>query len=476
MSLTHDTATPTVTPRAVNSATPLVRRLLAPFRRFTRTASAGGVVLIITTALALIWANSPWAASYHHLWETRLALGVGSWSVGTSLHHLVNDGLMAVFFFVVGLEIKREVLAGELKSLRTASLPMFAALGGMLVPAALYFLVNPEGPGAAGWGVPMATDIAFALGVLALLGDRVPTGLKVFLAALAIVDDIGAVLVIAVFYSGGVAWGPLAAAGVLLLVAAGANVAGVRRPWAYGAIGLALWATVLASGVHATVAGVLLAMTIPVRTWLDEAAFLSRAQFALAEFDAAAAVTARDPNTTLLSNTRHHAAVEDLEDLCERVQPPLIRLEHTLHGPVAFVIMPIFALANAGLVLSSETLRGAVSDPVAVGAVLGLVIGKPAGIVGFSWLAVRLRVAALPGGVSWRMLAGAGVLGGIGFTMALFIADLAFTDETLLEAAKLGILGASAIAGAVGWSLIRWHAPPVRAPDADSWQSAPAHG
>jgi NhaA family Na+:H+ antiporter len=455
----------------VSSAEPLARWLLAPFRRFTRTASAGGVVLIATTALALVWANSPWAASYHHLWETPLALGVGSWSVGTSLHHLINDGLMAVFFFVVGLEIKREVLAGELKSLRTASLPMFAALGGMVVPAALYLLVNSDGPGAAGWGVPMATDIAFALGVLALLGDRVPTGLKVFLAALAIVDDIGAVLVIAIFYSGGVAWGPLAAAGVLLLVAAGANAAGVRHPWAYGAIGLALWATVLASGVHATVAGVLLAMTIPVRTWLDEPAFLTRARLALAEFDAAAVVTAQDPNTTVLSNTRHHTAVEELEDLCERVQPPLIRLEHALHGPVAFGIMPIFALANAGVVLSSATLRGAVADPVALGAALGLLLGKPAGIVGFSWLAVRLRIAALPGGVPWRMLAGAGVLGGIGFTMALFIADLAFTDDALLEAAKLGILGASALAGVVGWGLIRSHAAPPRVLDAASHSS-----
>ena len=309
---------------------PPVSWFLAPFRRFARTASAGGLVLMAAAALALAWANSPWAGFYHRLWATPLALEVGGWSVNTTLHHLINDGLMAVFFFVVGLEIKREVLAGELRSLRTASLPMFAALGGMLVPAALYLVVNAEGPGAAGWGVPMATDIAFALGVLALLGDRVPTGLKVFLAALAIVDDIGAVLVIAVFYSGGVSWGPLAAAGLLLVLAAGANAAGVGRPWVYGAIGLALWGTVLASGVHATVAGVLLAMTIPVRTWLDESAFLGRAQLALAEFDAAAIITARDPDTTVLSNTRHHGAVEELEELCDRVQPPLIRLEHAL--------------------------------------------------------------------------------------------------------------------------------------------------
>lgn len=467
MDPTHRAATASA-PRSASTAPPLASRLLAPFRRFARTASAGGVVLMATTGLALMWANSPWAASYHHLWEMQLTLGAGSWSVSTSLHHLISDGLMAVFFFVVGLEIKREVLAGELKSLRAASLPMFAALGGMLVPAALYFLVNIDGPGAAGWGIPMATDIAFALGVLALLGDRVPTGLKVFLAALAIVDDIGAVLVIAIFYSGGVAWAPLVAAGVLVLLAAGANAAGVRRPWAYGALGLALWATVLASGVHATVAGVLLAMTIPVRTWLDEPAFLTRAHVALAEFDAAAVVTASDPDTTVLSNTRHHASLTELEDLCERAQPPLIRLEHALHGPVAFGIMPIFALANAGVALGGETLRGAAADPVALGVVLGLLLGKPAGIVGFSWLAVRLGVAALPAAVSWRMLAGAGVLGGIGFTMALFIAGLAFTDDALLEAAKLGILAASALTGVVGWAILRWHAPAVRAPDAET--------
>jgi Na+:H+ antiporter, NhaA family len=437
---------------------PLVDRLLAPFRRFARTASAGGLVLLAATAVALVWANSPWAAGYDHLWETPLTLGVGGWRVQWTLHHLINDGLMTVFFFVVGLEIKREVLAGELKSLRSASLPMVAALGGMVVPAALYTLVNLGGPGAGGWGVPMATDIAFALGVLALLGDRVPTGLKVFLAALAIVDDIGAVLVIALFYSGGVAWGALATAGAILLVAIGANAAGFRRPWTYGTLGILLWAAVLASGVHATVAGVLLAMVIPVRTRLDEPAFLAGAHRALDDFDAAAVVTARDPDTTVLSNTQHHTALEELETLCEEAQPPLIRLEHALHGIVSFAIMPLFALANAGVSLGADAAQ-AVASPIALGAVLGLVLGKPLGITGFSWLAVRLGFASLPTGVTWPMLAGAGVLGGIGFTMALFIAGLAFGDATLLEAAKLGILTASVITGVTGWLLLRRTAP-----------------
>ncbi|HEU4643122.1 MAG TPA: Na+/H+ antiporter NhaA [Gemmatimonadaceae bacterium] len=436
-------------------AEPLVERLLAPFRRFASITSAGGIVLLGTTVVALAWANSPWADGYRHLWEMPLMLGIGGWSMRATLHLLINDGLMAVFFFLVGLEIKREVLAGELKSLRTAALPMLAALGGMIAPAVLYAVVNVGGPGAPGWGIPMATDIAFALGVLALLGERVPVGLKVFLAALAIVDDIGAVLVIALFYSSGVSWVALGAAAALLLVAAGANLAGVRRPWAYGLLGLALWAAVLASGVHATIAGVLLAMAIPVRTRIDEPVFLASARRALDDFDAAAVVTATAPDTTVLSNTEHHTALEELETLTEQAQPPLVRMEHALQGIVAFGIMPLFALANAGVALSGGAVREAVAHPITMGVMLGLVIGKPLGITGLSWLAVRTGIAALPRGVSWPMIAGAGVLGGIGFTMALFIAGLAFPDGALLEAAKLGILAASTLAGVTGWLLLR---------------------
>jgi NhaA family Na+:H+ antiporter len=443
---------------------PLVDRLLAPFRRFAETASAGGIVLLAATAVALVWANSPWSASYHHLWETPITLGVGTWELRTTLHHVINDGLMAVFFFLVGLEIKREIIAGELASVRRAALPMLGALGGMVVPASLYALVNGGGPGASGWGVPMATDIAFALGVLALLGDRVPIGLKVFLAALAIVDDIGAVLVIAIFYSGGVDWSALGATAGILALSAGANAAGVRRPSAYTALGVALWAAVLASGVHATVAGVLLAMTIPVRTRVNEPTFLSKARRALDDFDAAAVVTATDPAVTVLSNPDHHTAIEELETLAEQAQPPLIRLEHALHGPVAYGIMPVFALANAGVSLGASEVRTALGSAVTLGVAVGLLIGKPLGITGFSWLAVRFGIAALPAGVTWRTLTGAGVLGGIGFTMALFIASLAFGDAALLEAAKFGILAASALAGAVGWFLLR-RPPPAPPPE-----------
>lgn len=412
-------------------------------------------MLLVATVVALVWANSPWASGYVHLWETPMTLTVGDWSVRATLHRMINDGLMAVLFFLVGLEIKREMLAGELKTVRTATLPMVAALGGMVVPAILYSLVNAGGAGATGWGVPMATDIAFALGVLALLGDRVPVGLKVFLAALAIVDDIGAVLVIALFYAGGVSWSALVAAGALVALAAIANRAGVRSAWFFGVIGIALWVAVLASGVHGTVAGVVLAMTIPVRTRLNEGSFLRGAAHALDRFREAAEITATDPDVTVLSNHTHHEAIEELEVLCEQAQPPLIRLERGLQGLVAFGIMPVFALANAGVLLSGEAIRGALGSSVSVGILLGLVVGKPLGIIIFSWIAVRLGVAALPSGVSWGMIAGAGVLGGIGFTMALFIAGLAFTESAIAEAAKFGVLAASAIAGVAGVLLVR---------------------
>ncbi|WP_104023026.1 Na+/H+ antiporter NhaA [Gemmatirosa kalamazoonensis] len=439
----------------VERAAPLAERLLAPLARFAGSASGGGVVLLAVTAVALAWANSPWAGAYHHLWETPIALTLGTHTFRATLHYLINDGLMAVFFFVVGLEIKREVLAGELATLRTAALPMIAALGGMVVPAALYTLVAHGTPAAAGWGVPMATDIAFALGALALIGRGLPTGLRVFLAALAVVDDLGAVLVIAVFYSGGVSWGALASAAAILVAALACNRAGVRRPWAYGALGITLWCAMIASGVHATIAGVLLALTIPARTRVDEPVFLAGARRALDDFDAAAMVTAADPDTTVLSNTAHHAAIEELETLCDHAQPPLVRIEHALHGPVTFGVMPIFALSNAGVSLDAAALGAAVASPAAIGAALGLVVGKPLGITLFSWLAVRARVAALPAGVTWGALTGVGFLGGIGFTMALFIAALAFPDSPLLEAAKTGVLVASLGAGVTGVVLLR---------------------
>jgi NhaA family Na+:H+ antiporter len=429
---------------------PLIERVLGPFQRFAGTASAGGLVLLACTAVALAWANSRWAESYRHLWETPVTIGAPGVGLTLSLHQWVNDGLMAVFFFLVGLEIKREVLVGELASRRTATLPIAAALGGMVVPALLYSAVNAGGRGAAGWGIPMATDIAFALGVLALLGERVPPGLKVFLAALAIADDLGAVLVIALFYTADLALGPLAWAGGILMALLVLNRIGARHPVTYTVLGVALWLAVLASGVHATVAGVLLAMTIPARTRIDEDEFIARAEGSLGDFR-----TASTSDSSLLTNSGQQEALHALELACDHAQAPLQKMEYALHGVVAFVILPIFALANAGVPLTGG-LRDSLGSPISLGVILGLVVGKPVGITLASWLVVRAGVADLPTGAGWRALHGVSWLGGIGFTMSLFIAGLAFAGApALLDHAKIGILAASLVAGTIGWLLLR---------------------
>ena len=427
-------------------------------------------MLLICTVVALAWANSPWAESYHALWEIPVTVGVGAHVLTLSLHHWINDGLMAVFFFLVGLEIKREMLVGELASRRHAALPIAGALGGMLVPAAIYAAFNATGPGAAGWGIPMATDIAFAIGVLALLGPRVPLPLKVFLVALAIVDDIGAVLVIAFFYTSAISWSALMTGAALLAVLIACNASGVRHPAVYSLLGLALWAALLASGVHATIAGVLLAMTVPATTRINEDEFLRRGRAILDNFERACS-----PATTVLTNADQQHAIHELERAGEQAQAPLLRIEQKLHGAVAFGIMPLFALANAGVHFGGD-LFAALSLPVTAGVVLGLVIGKPLGITLFAWLATRLRLAALPPAGSWRALHGVSWLGGIGFTMSLFIAGLAFPGAPeLLDSAKVGILVASMLAGLVGWMLLRGtRARPGKVPEADAPAAATA--
>ncbi|HEX2077719.1 MAG TPA: Na+/H+ antiporter NhaA, partial [Longimicrobium sp.] len=406
----------------------------------------------------IAWANSPWAAGYHHLWETELTLRLGADQLSYPLHHWINDGLMAVFFFLVGLEIKREALIGELASLRRAALPAAAALGGMVVPALLYAVLNAGGEGAAGWGIPMATDIAFALGVLALLGPRVPLALKVFLAALAIVDDLGAVLVIAVFYTDQIAWNALGLGFIVLAALVVAARLQARSPLVYVALGVLLWLAFLKSGVHATVAGVLLAMTIPARTRIDTAEFLDRGRRILDHFDAAGV-----EGSGVLTNPRQQAAIQEMENACEAAQAPLQRIEHELHYPVAFGIIPLFALANAGVHLGGN-LAGAMRDPVAIGIILGLVVGKPIGITLFAWLAVRLKLAALPQGIGWRAIRGVSLLGGIGFTMSLFVAGLAFPGAPEMnEDAKIGIFAASLVAGIAGFLVLRRLAPAPKA-------------
>jgi len=425
-----------------------IERLLSPFQRFSRTETSGGIVLIACTLAALAWANSAWADSYHHLLETRIALRVGGAAIEHPLHHWINDGLMAIFFFLVGLEIKREVLAGELATARKAALPIAGALGGMLVPAALFALVNRGSAGAAGWGIPMATDIAFAIGVLALLGRRTPLSLKVFLTALAIVDDIGAVVVIALFYTSAIDWTALGAAFAVLAVLAGANALGARKPLFYLLLGLLVWAAFLRSGIHATIAGVLVALTIPARTRIDTADFLRRGRSLLQAFD-----DAGEEGPNMLANRGQEEAIHEIERTCEHAQAPLQRIEHALQPWVAFGIIPLFALANAGVRL--EGLGPALRSPVALGVLLGLAIGKPLGITLFAWLAVRLGIAALPRGASWRALHGVSWLGGIGFTMSLFITALAFRDPELVMESKVGVFAASIIAAVMGWLLLR---------------------
>lgn len=429
-------------------APPLIERVLGPFQRFFSTSAASGLVLLACTVVALVWANSPWAESYHRFWAARAVIATPAFGLTLPAHDWVNDGLMTVFFFLVGLEIKREILVGELSSRRSAMLPVAAAFGGMIVPAAFYSAINAGGPGASGWGMPMATDIAFALGVLALLGDRVPSGLRVFLAALAIADDLGAVLVIALFYTGALNWGALAGAAVVLAMLVALNRAGVRRPLTYALLGVVLWLFVLASGIHATIAGVLLALVIPARTRINEEEFLDRAEASLAEFRAA-----DEPGTTVLSNRGHQSALQALENAADAAQAPLQRMEQALQAVVSFVIMPIFALANAGVPLGR--IGDALHSPVALGVVLGLFLGKPIGITLASHLAVRSGAGELPEGVAWRHIHGAAWLGGIGFTMSLFIGGLAFTNVAVLDTAKLAVLCASTLAGMAGYLLLR---------------------
>jgi len=407
---------------------------LSPFEEFARGESAGGITLIGAALLAIVWANSPWAPGYFALREVSFGVGLGGWSLEKPLLLWINDGLMALFFFLVGLEIKREVSVGELANPRDAALAVVAALGGVVVPASIYAAINWGGEGIGGWGVPMATDIAFALGVMALLGSRVPLSLKVFLTALAIVDDLVAVLVIALFYTSGVDLLSLTLSLGVLALAFAYGRRGGRSIRVLALLGVFTWFFMLQCGVHATVAGVLYALVIPMRRKVapedlrDELrAGLERGRFEEVE-----------------------AKVANLERVLEDAQSPLHRLEHSLHPWVAFLVMPVFALFNAGVSLAG----GGLANPVALGVLLGLLVGKPVGVLGFSWLATRLGWASLPQGVGWGAMAGVGLLAGIGFTMSLFIGTLAFEGSELLDQAKLGIVAASVVAAVAGLVLL----------------------
>jgi NhaA family Na+:H+ antiporter len=430
-----------------------IERLIKPFALFAKQASAGGIVLLACAVVALLWANSPLGEYYFRLWSTPVEVRFGNLiDIDKPLLLWINDGLMAVFFFLVGMEIKRELLVGELRSPRKAMLPMAAAVGGMVVPALIYASLNWGTPEIRGWGIPMATDIAFALGALALLGTRAPLALKVFLTALAIVDDLGAVLVIALFYTENLKVNALLYSLLFWGAMIAMNRLGVRSGLAYFLVSVGMWYFMLKSGVHATVAGVLGAFAIPVRSRIDPELFIVRVREYLNQFDQP--ITER----TIILSPEQQSAVEAIEREALRVQSPLQRLEHRLHYFVAFFVMPIFALANAGVALGGEGGLNWTSR-VIWGVALGLLIGKPLGIALFSWLAVRLGLAQLPQGINFVHIVGVGFLGGIGFTMALFIAGLAFRGDEL-NYAKLGILAGSALAGAIGFMMLRiWTKP-----------------
>jgi NhaA family Na+:H+ antiporter len=414
------------------------------FQQFTRLQASGGILLLAAAALALIWANSSWGQGYFELWETYLKIELGSLALKESLLHWVNDGLMVIFFFVVGLEIKREVLVGELATPRRAALPLIAAIGGMVLPALVYIAFNLGGPAEAGWGIPMATDIAFVLGVLTLLSSRVPVSLKVFFTALAIADDLGAVLVLAIFYSSEISWVALGVGAAFLAILVVLNLGRVRHPMPYALLGVGLWLAFLQSGIHPTIAGVLLALTIPARSRVQAQAFMAQCTAALGGLG---------PGDADEERRRRQAAAQTLEVIAERIQTPLQRLERTLNPWVAYLVVPVFALANAGVDLSGNLLE-ALTQPVSLGIILGLLLGKSVGITLFSWLAVRAGLADLPYGVGWPQLFAASWLAGIGFTMSLFIASSAFEQPALLALAKTDILFASVVAAVIGFSLI----------------------
>lgn len=423
-------------------------RVVTPFEEFIHRQTTSGLLLMASAVIALVLANGPLAPLYHHVVELPLGLRIGNWAIEKTLHHWVNDGLMAFFFFVVGMELKREMLVGELAAPRQAALPIVAAIGGMVVPALFYYSLNPEEPAARGWGVPMATDIAFAVGALALLASRVPKALVTFLVALAIVDDLGAVLVIALFYTEKIALGWLAAAAAVIVILIVFNVLGVRRPVPYFLVAVALWFALLESGVHATLAGVIGGFTVPARPRYDPAAFSAQVKRLMARFDAS-----YRPDASILVNDELRAVVQTLDNGVVAVQAPLQRLAHLWHLPVAFLVIPVFALVNAGIPLEMDSFLLKLAYPVELGVIVGLVAGKFIGITGASWLALRLGIGMLPAGTSLAQIAGVALLGGIGFTMSIFIAELGFAEEPeLLVLAKTGILVASVISGLAGFA------------------------
>jgi len=422
-------------------------KVITPFEEFIHRQTTSGLLLMITAILALLLANSPLAYLYQQLQHLQIGLNIGSWSIDKSLHHWVNDGLMALFFFVVGLELKREILFGELSNPRQAALPIVAAIGGMVVPALIYFAVNPDGDAARGWGIPMATDIAFALGAIALLASRVPRALITFLVALAIVDDLGAVMVIALFYTESLSMSALVAVAIIFGLLMVLNIAGVRKILPYFILSVLLWYAMYLSGVHATLAGVLGAFTVPALPKYNPKHFSRQVSELMQRFN-----DSHVPGQNIVTNEKQRGIVQTLENGIHHVEAPLQRLEHAWHMPVAYLVIPIFALFNAGIPLELSGFGQTLMHPVTMGVSLGLIVGKVIGIAGSCWIALKLNIGQLPAKTRFTQIIGVSLLGGIGFTMSIFIAELGFIHQPeLLLMAKTGILFASLVAGVTGF-------------------------
>lgn len=440
------------TPRAIWDY--LGARWLPPMLAFLRMEQFSSIVLLSAAVAALVWANSPWDESYFEFLEAHLSIDLNIFSIDESVEGWVNDGLLAVFFFVVALEIKRELVKGELSSLRKAALPGIAALGGMIVPALIYLAFNATGEGSRGWGIPIATDIAFALGVLGLLGRSIPSQLRIFLLGVAVFDDIGAILIIALFFTDDLSFSALGwAAGLLAAIIFAGRVLGVRSMVVYGLLGGLFWVAVLKSGVEATIAGVILGLITPASALHAKEAFRPGVHNLVERHERA--IEAHDEGAA-------GEALAEISRLSWETESPVERLERTLHPWSSYVVLPIFALVNAGVVISGSVLSDAVTSAITIGIVVALPVGKLVGITGFTWLAVRLGLTPMPTGVNWRHIIGVALLGGIGFTVSLFIAVLSFEDEELTALAKIGVLTASVLAGVAGYAFLRMGSPKVQ--------------
>jgi NhaA family Na+:H+ antiporter len=425
-------------------------QIFRPFQRFFRKEAASSILLIAATIMALIWTNSQIGETYHSFWHTEVSFAFGQFHISKTLVHWINDGLMSLFFFTVGLEIKREILVGELATPKKALLPVIAALGGMIVPGLIYAILNIGSPTISGWGVPVATDIAFALGAVAVFGRRLPVGLRIFLAAFAIADDLGAVVIIAIFYTKEIVWSYLIVSLLFVLGLAVANFLWIRWTLIYATLGLAVWFFVLGSGVHPTIAGVVVSLFVPARGRYDTDNFLQNVNKIMEKFEC----EEQSCGYSILLNEEHMHAVQALELACHDVETPLQRLMHALHPWVAFLILPFFAMGNTGLTFHGMVFSEMVSNPVILGIVFGLVFGKPLGVMLFSYLSVKTGIASLPQEVRWTHIFGGAMLGGIGFTMSLFLADLSFSDPQILNYSRIAILVGSVLSAAVGMSFL----------------------